>query len=82
MEGYCDNKSAINIAYNLVQHDRIKHVEVDRHFIKKKLESDLICTPFVPTRSQLVDLLTKSLLGAAFQRLTSKLGMEDIHSLA
>ena len=33
---YCDNKAAINIAHNPVQHDRTKHVEVDRHFIKKK----------------------------------------------
>lgn len=26
---YCDNKSAINIAHNPVQHGRMKHVEVD-----------------------------------------------------
>lgn len=32
---YCDNKLAINITHNPVQHDRTKHVEVDRHFIKK-----------------------------------------------
>ena len=29
MKLYYDNKSAINIAYNLVQHDQTKHVEVD-----------------------------------------------------
>ena len=32
----CDNKSAINIVHNPVQHDRIKHIEIDRHFIKEK----------------------------------------------
>lgn len=26
---YCDNKVAINIAHNPVQHDTIKHVEID-----------------------------------------------------
>jgi hypothetical protein len=36
---YCDNKTAINIANNPVQHDRTKHVEIDRHFIKEKLDS-------------------------------------------
>nr|GFA51950.1 putative ribonuclease H-like domain-containing protein [Tanacetum cinerariifolium] len=30
----CDNKAAIQISENPVQHDRTKHVEVDRHFIK------------------------------------------------
>lgn len=30
IELFCDNKAAINISHNLVQHDRTKHVEVDR----------------------------------------------------
>lgn len=28
----------INIAHNLVQYDRTKPIEVDRHFIKEKLK--------------------------------------------
>jgi hypothetical protein len=35
---HCDNKVAIAIANNLVQHDRTKHVKVDKHFIKQKLD--------------------------------------------
>lgn len=42
-----DNKSATNIAHNPVQHDQTKRIEVDRHFIKEKLDNGLICTPFV-----------------------------------
>lgn len=26
---YCENKSAFNITYNLMQHDHIKHIDVD-----------------------------------------------------
>nr|GEV92049.1 ribonuclease H-like domain-containing protein [Tanacetum cinerariifolium] len=37
----CDNKAAIEISKNSVQHDRTKHVEVDRHFIKEKLETGI-----------------------------------------
>nr|KYP55256.1 hypothetical protein KK1_001462 [Cajanus cajan] len=43
MRLYCDNKSAIIIAHNPVQYDRTKHIEVDRHFIKEKLDYGMIC---------------------------------------
>ena len=82
MKLYCDNKSTINIAHNPVQHDRTKHVEVNRHFIKEKLESGSICTPYVPTHGQLVDILTKGLTSSSFQKVTSKLGMDNIYSQA
>lgn len=36
---YCDNNVAISISENPVQHDRTKHVKVDRHFIKENLET-------------------------------------------
>uniref|UniRef100_A0A2P2MWT8 Retrovirus-related Pol polyprotein from transposon TNT 1-94 n=1 Tax=Rhizophora mucronata TaxID=61149 RepID=A0A2P2MWT8_RHIMU len=79
---YCDNKSAISIAHNPVQHDRTKHIEVDRHFIKEHLESGLICTPYMPTHSQLADVLTKGLNSSVFQNIISKLGMENAYSPA
>ena len=46
---YCNNKIATSIAHNPVQHDRTKHVEIDRYFIKEKLEVGIICMPFVLT---------------------------------
>lgn len=42
MNLYSDNKAAIEITHNLVQHDRTKHIEVDRYFIKEKIESKII----------------------------------------
>ena len=76
----CDNKSAINIAHNPVQHDRTKHVEIDRHFIKEKLDDGLIATEYIPSRLQLADMFTKRLSTKQFEDLTCKLGMIDIHS--
>ncbi|KAK8921057.1 hypothetical protein KSP39_PZI020242 [Platanthera zijinensis] len=43
---YCDNKAAISIAHNPVQHDRTKHVEVNRHFIKNHLRQRKYLHPF------------------------------------
>ena len=39
---YCDNKAARDIAYNPVQHDRTKHIDVDRFFIKDKLDEKIL----------------------------------------
>ena len=61
MKLYDDNKSTINIAHNLVQHDHVKHVEVDRHFIKEKLDDRLIYTPYVSIDEQLANILTNYL---------------------
>lgn len=81
MKLYCGNKPAISIVHTPAQLDRAKHVQVVEHFIKVKLDSGLICTPFVPTDNQIVDILTKG-LSNNFENLVSKLGMESIHSMA
>lgn len=77
MKLYCDNKSAINIAHP-VKHDRTKHVEIDRHFIKEKLESGLLCMPYISTGEQLADIFTKGLPSPSLQRILDKLGMKNI----
>nr|KYP33440.1 Copia protein [Cajanus cajan] len=77
---YCDNKFVITIAHNPVQHDRANHIEVDKHFIKEKLDSGLICTPYVSTQGQLVDILTKGLNSSNFERIISKLGIDNTYS--
>ena len=78
IKAYYDNKAAILIAHNPVLHDRTKHAEVDKHFIKEKIESGQICMTYVPKDEQVADILTKGLPRKQFEKLTSKLAMEDI----
>ena len=58
---YSDYKVGISIAHNPVRHDRTKHVEVGRYFIKDQIEERMICMSYVPTTEQAVDILTKGL---------------------
>jgi hypothetical protein len=44
---HCDNVAAINIANNPVQFDRMKHVEIDRFFIKEKMDSGALTLEYV-----------------------------------
>ena len=77
MQLYSNNKVAINSAYNLIHHDRTKHVEVGRQFIKEKLDSELVCTTYMPTTQQL-DILTEGLPNVVFQQINDKLRMQNV----
>ena len=66
-----------NISENSVQHDRTKHVEIDRHFIKEKLENKIISLPFVRSKDQLADILTKAVASEVFNNTLCKLGIGD-----
>ncbi|RVX03526.1 Retrovirus-related Pol polyprotein from transposon RE1 [Vitis vinifera] len=77
MNIFCDNKAAIDISHNLVQHDQTKHVEVDRNFIKYNLETNTIQFPFVKSEDQLADILTKSMSSKDFHNSLIKLRMKD-----
>ena len=74
---YCDNKAAICISENPVQHDRTKHVEVDRHFIKEKLESGVVELPLVRSEEQLADIPTKAVNSRSLMNVLGKLRFGD-----
>ena len=80
---HCDNVAAINIANNPVQFDRMKHVEIDRFFIKEKMDSGALKLEYVKSHDQLVDCLTK---GLGFNKnnefACNKTGMLNIFSLS
>ena len=59
-----------------------QNTKIDMHYIKEKLESGLICTPYVLTGHQLADMLTRGLCNNLFHKNINKLGMEDLFSLA
>ena len=82
MKVFCDNLAAISIAKNPVHHDRTKHVEIDRHFIKEKVESRILNLIYTPTHLQVADILTKALSRVKFEDFKSKLGMINIYSPA
>ena len=70
---HCDNKAAIAIANNPVQHDRTKHVEVHRNFIKDHLNQGTISFSFVSSQTQLADVLTKTISRNIFHSSLGKL---------
>nr|GFB53033.1 copia protein [Tanacetum cinerariifolium] len=74
---YCNNKSAIALCCNNVQHSRSKHIDIRYHFIKEQVENGVIELYFVNTEYQLADLFTKALGRDRIDFLTNKLGMRS-----
>ncbi|GJW56687.1 retrovirus-related pol polyprotein from transposon TNT 1-94, partial [Tanacetum coccineum] len=59
---YCDNKSAIALCCNNVQHSRSKHIDIRHHFIREQVEKGVVELYFVRTEYQLADIFTKALV--------------------
>ena len=81
MNLYYDNRTAIQIAHNLDQHDQTKHVKINKHFIKEKLKVKMVKLPFVKFEDQLADVLTKTVLSRVFHESLSKQDIDDIYAL-
>ena len=70
---WCDNISTLAIASNPAFHARIKHIEVDFHFVRERVLHKDLTLKFVSTLDQLVDIFTKSLPTHHFLDLRSNL---------
>nr|GEV31358.1 retrovirus-related Pol polyprotein from transposon TNT 1-94 [Tanacetum cinerariifolium] len=75
---YYDNKSAIAICCNNVQHSRAKHIDVRYHFIKERVDNGIVELYFVRMEYQLGDIFTKPLPRERFSFLIEKLGMRSM----
>ncbi|GJX20989.1 hypothetical protein Tco_0223666 [Tanacetum coccineum] len=75
---YCDNKSAITLCCNNVQHSRAKHIDLRYHFIKDQVENGIMELYFVRTEYELADIFAKPLPRERFNFLIEKLGMRSM----
>ncbi|GJY41680.1 hypothetical protein Tco_0428950 [Tanacetum coccineum] len=75
---YCDNRNAITLCCNNVQHSRSKHIDIRHHFIREQVEKGVVELYFVTTDYHLVYIFTKALPRERFEFQLSRLGMKSM----
>ncbi|GJR21509.1 retrovirus-related pol polyprotein from transposon TNT 1-94 [Tanacetum coccineum] len=73
----CDNKGAIDLRKNLVQHSRTKHIEIRHHFLRNNVQKGNISIEKVSSEDNIADILTKPLKREPFIYLRLGLGMME-----
>ncbi|GJR77583.1 retrovirus-related pol polyprotein from transposon TNT 1-94 [Tanacetum coccineum] len=73
----CDNKGAIDLSKNPVQHSRTKHIEIRHHFLHDNVQKGHISIEKVSSVDNIADILTKPLKRESFNYLRLGLGMME-----
>ncbi|GJX37380.1 retrovirus-related pol polyprotein from transposon TNT 1-94 [Tanacetum coccineum] len=73
----CDNKGAIDLSKNPVQHSRTKHIEIRHHFLLDNIQKGHISIEKVASVDNIVYILTKPLKRESFNYLRLGLGMTE-----
>ena len=74
---HVDNKSAIKLAKNPIQHGRSKHINIRFHFLREHVKKKTIELEYCHTMEQVADIFTKPLPIDSFRELCGMLGMKD-----
>ncbi|GJW19544.1 retrovirus-related pol polyprotein from transposon TNT 1-94 [Tanacetum coccineum] len=77
---YYDNRSAIALCCNNVQHSQSKHIDIRHHFIREIVEKGVVELYFMTTDYQLANIFTKALPRERFEFLLMRLDtMVDVN---
>ncbi|GJU13632.1 copia protein [Tanacetum coccineum] len=73
----CDNKGAIDLSKNPMQHSRTKHIKIRLHFLRDNVQKGHISIEKVSSVDNIAEILTKPLKHESFNYLRLGLGMME-----
>jgi KUP system potassium uptake protein len=72
----CDNQGAISLTKNPTQHARTKHIDVQHHFVRERVENGEAMFEYCLTEEMVADVLTKALSKERHYKLITMFGLE------
>jgi len=77
---YIDNQAAIKLIKNPRFHERIKHIEIKRHYKRETYENGEILLQHTPTTENIADAMTKPLSSATFWLHLQRMGLKEMEN--
>ena len=75
---FADNQGSMALAKNPEFQCRTKHISIQQHFIREKVEEEEVQLKYLPTGDMMADLLTKSLPREKVERFRKQMGIHEI----
>ena len=72
----CDNQGCISFAKNSTHRSHTKHIDIQYHYIREKLENQKTCLKYYPTEDMIADALIKPFANDRHQIVTIGLVLE------
>jgi hypothetical protein len=72
---FADNQGCIALAHNPEYHARTKHVDIQHHFVREKVEGGEVSLEYTPTGVMVADCLTKALPKEKFLQHRASMGI-------
>jgi hypothetical protein len=74
-----DNQSCISLTKNPTYHARTKHIDIQHHFVRDKVEDGDVSFQFCGTDKMVADILTKPLAKLKYQHFRNLMGVKKVH---
>ncbi|MCO5579082.1 hypothetical protein L7F22_032934 [Adiantum nelumboides] len=73
---YCDSMAAIDASRKPKESEKLKHLDIQDHFVRHKVEEGIITLTYINTNNNAADFLTKSLQMDKHYNCCSMIGLE------
>jgi hypothetical protein len=65
----CDNNAAICLFSDPAMHSRVKHIDIQYHFLRERVQSKELAISYINMKDNIADIFTKALTPGPFARL-------------